>query len=146
MPTAAKLVAALCLAALGYVVSDLIRPLMPASTDFGMFNFVNALLGLVVGWTVVGNRAGRGMSAAIGNGFTGTAALVFWGLFVQATNEMVRRSFARHFDSMVEAIAAIFEHMVEYGEIMIDAKVIVVLLLGGIAAGIVTEFAASRWR
>lgn len=146
MPTAAKLVAALCLAALGYVVSDLIRPLLPASTHFGLFNYVNALIGLVMGWRVVGRRAGRGMSAAIGNGFTGTVALVFWGLFVQATNEMVRRSFARHFDSMVEAIAAIFEHMVEYGEIMLDAKVVVALLLGGIATGILAEIAAGRWR
>ncbi len=146
MPTAAKLVAALCLAALGYVVSDLIRPLLPASTDFGLFNYVNALIGLVMGWRVVGRRAGRGMSAAIGNGFTGTVALVFWGLFVQATNEMVRRSFARHFDSMVEAIAAIFEHMAEYGEIMLDAKVVVALLLGGIASGFLAEIAAGRWR
>ncbi|MEN9059902.1 TrgA family protein [Ponticoccus litoralis] len=146
MPTAAKLVAALCLAALGYVASDLIRPLLPASTDFGLFNHVNGLIGLVMGWRVVGRRAGRGMSAAIGNGFTGTAALVFWGLFVQATYEMVRRSFARHYDSIVEAIAAIFELMLEYGEIMLDARVILALLLGGIASGILAEIAAGRWR
>lgn len=146
MPTAAKLVAAVCLAILGYAVSEIIKTLMPASTDFGSFSIVNAVIGFLCGWIVVGTRAGRGQSAAISNGFTGMFALVIWGLFIHATNEMVANAFARKYRSMVEATVSIFEIGIEYGEKMLDAKVILVLLAGGIVTGILAEFAARRWR
>jgi hypothetical protein len=146
MPTAAKLFAAICLAALGYAASEIIKTLMPASTDFGMFSIVNTVLGFVCGWMIVGGRAGRGQSAAISNGFTGTVALVFWGLFIQACNEMTRRSFARKYDNPMEAIGAVFEIGIEYGQTMLDAKLILLLLAGGIVTGMVAEFAARRWR
>lgn len=146
MPTAAKLVAGLCLAALGYLVSDQIRLLLPANTDFGAFNYVNAAIGLLCGWLVIGSRAGRGTAAAIGNGFTGTMAMVVWGLFVQACNEMVAESLKRRYDTVVEAIASVFEHMIEFGQTMLVPEVILTLLVGGIATGLVAEFAAGRWR
>lgn len=146
MPTAAKLVSAILMAALGWYVSDLIRPLMPENTDFGWFNYVNAVIGLFCGWFVVGSRAGRGFSAGIGNGFTGAVALTFWGLFIHATNEMVDESFKRRYDSMIEAIGGVFEIMVEYGQVMLVPQVILALLAGGIAIGILTEIAAKRWR
>ena len=61
MPTAARLMAALCLAVVGLVVSEMVKPLMPESTDFGYFVQVNIVLGLGVGWFVMGRRAGRGI-------------------------------------------------------------------------------------
>ena len=146
MPTAAKLVAAVCLAALAFFTGETIKTLMPASTDFGMFTFVNIALGLVVGWLIMGPRAGRGMSAAISNGVTGTVALVFWALFVQAANEMVARSMARKYDTVMEALAGIFELIVEYGTILLDVRIILMLLCGGILTGIFAEIASARWR
>ncbi len=146
MFTAAKMVAALCIAALGYVASDTIRPLFPENTNFGMFNYVNTVVGFFCGWFVVGGRAGRGFAASISNGFTGAIALVLWGLFVQACNEMVARSIKRFYDSPFEAVAAIFEIGLEFGAKMLDPTVIVTLLVGGILAGMVTEIAAQRWR
>jgi len=65
MPTAARLMAALCLAVVGYVVSDMVVPLMPENTDFGRFHYVNAVLGALVGWLIMGPRGGRGPTAAI---------------------------------------------------------------------------------
>jgi len=146
MFTAAKLVAALCVAALGYVASDAIRPLMPDNTNFGMFNYVNTVIGFFCGWFVIGKRAGRGISSAISVGFTAAFALVVWGLFVQATNEMVDRSLKRRYDDPFEAIAAIFEIALEFGQKMLDPTVIVILLIGGILSGIVAEIAARAWR
>ena len=49
MPTAARLVAAILLAILGWVLSDIVRPLMPEGTSFGWFNYVNSFIGLCVG-------------------------------------------------------------------------------------------------
>lgn len=146
MPTAAKLVAAICLALLAVATGELVKTLMPASTDFGYFTIVNALLGVIVGWTVIGSRAGRGMAAAISNGITGTAALVFWALFVQATNEMVSLSLERQYKGPVEAIGGIFELIVDFGAYLVDLRVMVMLVSGAIVSGWLTEIAASRWR
>ncbi|MFW2541612.1 TrgA family protein [Primorskyibacter sp. 2E107] len=146
MPTAAKLVAALCLAALGFGVSELIKTLMPASTAFGSFSFINAGLGLVVGWIVVGNRAGRGQAAAVGNGITGVVSLVFWGLFIQAVNEMVKKAMQHHYDGPVEAFVAVFQIMVDFGAMLLDPKVLLALLCGALVTGYFSEVAAGRWR
>lgn len=146
MPTAAKLVAALCLAALGFGVSELIKTLMPASTAFGIFSIINAGLGLVIGWIVVGNRAGRGQAAAVGNGITGVVALVFWGLFVQAVNEMVEEAMKHQYDGPVEAFAATFEIMVDFGEVLLNPTVLLALICGALVTGFFSEIAAGRWR
>ncbi len=145
MPTAAKLVAGLALALLGFVVSEMIKPLLPDTTDFGVFSLVNAGIGLVVGWIVVGSRAGRGMSAAVSNGLTGTVALVFWGLLVQAVYTMVDRAFRRFYSSMLEAVADTFELVVEYSAVFLDPGLLLVLLVGSLAVGYAAEIAARRW-
>ena len=72
MPDAARLVAAVSLAIIAWIVSGLIPPLMPEGTDFGYFAFVNVGLGILCGWLVMGRRAGRGITAAINNGLTAT--------------------------------------------------------------------------
>jgi hypothetical protein len=146
MFTAAKLIAALSLAAVGYLTSDAIRPLFHENTDFGLFNYVNAGIGFLCGWYIVGTRAGRGYSAALSNGLTGAVALVFWGLFVQACNEMVDRSMRRFYDSPFEAVAAIFEIGIEFGARMGDVRVLTTLLVGGLATALLAEVAARRWR
>ena len=115
MPTAAKAIAALCLAALGYVASEFVKTLLPEIQNFGIFSEFNAALGLLVGWIVVGRRAGRGTKDAIANGLTGVAALIFWSLFINASNEMFQLSLKRRFSGPVEAFAAIFEIGIEYG-------------------------------
>ena len=60
MPTMGKLAAAIGLGIVGWVGSELFRPLMPDDTNFGWFNYVNVVLGVVCGWRVTGTRLGRG--------------------------------------------------------------------------------------
>lgn len=146
MPTAAKIIAALCMAVVGYVVSEVIKTLMPEGTGFGYFSWVNTILGVFVGWIVVGKRAGRGTGDAIGNGITGVVVLVLWGLLIQSSYEMFQLSMKRRFDGPVEAFAAIFELSIEYGTIMVDAGVIGVLVVGALVTGYATEYAARHWR
>lgn len=145
MPTAAKAIAALCLAALGYVASELVKTLLPEIQNFGIFSEFNAALGLLVGWIVVGRRAGRGTKDAIANGLTGVAALIFWSLFINASNEMFQLSLKRRFSGPVEAFAAIFEIGIEYGQILINPLMIVTFLIGALITGYLSEFAARRW-
>ncbi|MCB1340655.1 MAG: TrgA family protein [Pseudooceanicola sp.] len=146
MPDAARLVAAVSLALLAFIVSGQIMPLMPEGTDFGYFTWVNMGIGVVCGWVIMGKRAGRGITGAINNGITGMVALVFWGLVVQGTYEMVGKSMRRHYDGPFEAIGAIFQIAVKYGAVLLQANIIGTLLVGGVLAGLATEYAWRTWK
>jgi hypothetical protein len=145
MPTATRLVSALCLGGLGWIASEMIRPLMPPETAFGWFNWVNVALGVLCGWFVLGPRSGRGYGEAIGAGLTGLGALVFWALFAQSFYEMISRSLDRRYDGPVEALIGIFENAMELGQHVIDLPLIATLIGGGILSGFVAEFVARRW-
>lgn len=146
MPSAARLFAALSLAVLGWIASEMVKPLVPFSTDWGWFNQVNAGIGLLVGWLFLGPRAGGGITAAINNGITSAVVLVLVGVLVQGTNEMVRLSFARRYDSPFEAVAGIFEISLGYGRTLLDLQLIGALLVGGIVAALIAEAVGKRWR
>lgn len=145
MPTAARLVAALCLGGLGWLASDMIRPLMPPETNFGWFNWVNLALGAACGWVVVGSRVGYGYVDAISTGLTGMGALVFWGFFVQSFNEMLAQALDKKYDGPVEAVVGIFNNALDFGQYLMDVPLAVALVAGGIATGLIAEFAARRW-
>lgn len=146
-PTAAKLIAALILGGLGYVLSGLVVPVLPEDTDPGWFPLVNLVIGLLCGWITVGRRAGRGYAAAIGNGLTGGAALLFWGLFVQAGNEMLRLALRKRFDGPIESLLALLEKGAEWGMLALAyPPFTLTLLLGALVAGLAAEYAARVWR
>ncbi|MFD1159541.1 TrgA family protein [Roseovarius aestuarii] len=145
MPTAAKIVAAICLAIIAWYASELFRPLMPDGTDFGWFNEVNVVLGLLSGWLVVGTRTGRSYFESFSAGLTGVAALVVWSLTVQSLNEMLKLALQRRYEGPVEAIVAMFEIAVDFGLRLLNFELIVVLLVGGIITGVLSEWASRRW-
>lgn len=146
MPDAARLVAAICLAILAFIVSGQIVPLMPESTDFGYFVYVNVVLGLLVGWFVMGSRAGRGVTSAINNGLTGVMVFVLWGLLIQAANEMVRLAMRNRYDGPLEAVVDVFKIGAEYGLVLLVPVVIGTLVVGAVLSGLATEVAWRKWR
>lgn len=146
MPTAAKLTAAICLAAVGYILSLMVMPLMPESTDFGYFVPLNAVLGLLVGWLVMGRRAGRGTTAAINNGLTGVFVLMLWGIGVQAINEMIRLAMRNRYDGPFEAMVAVFQIGAEFAVIVITVPIVVVAVIASIISGLLVEFAHKHGR
>ncbi|GFE50238.1 hypothetical protein So717_19910 [Roseobacter cerasinus] len=143
MPNAARLVAALCVGGLALIVSVQVMGLMPDSADFGYFTYVNGLIGLCVGWIVVGKRAGRGLAAAINNGLSGVLMLLLWALFVHACVEMVDRALANRYGDVFQAIVAVLKLMAEYGLVLLDTLAIATLIAGGLVSGLLTEYA---WR
>lgn len=145
MPTAAHLAAALCLALIAFVVSGQIRPLMPEGTDFGYFTEINIVLGLICGWLTMGKRAGKGITGAINNGLTGVGVMLFWGLFVQGSYEMFRLAMRNRYDGPFEAVLAIFQIGAEYAIQIMAPNVIWTLVIGGVLAGLITEFVWRRW-
>lgn len=144
--TATRVVAAVLLAITGWLVSQLVRPLMPPGTVFGLFDYVNAGLGLAVGWVVIGSRMGRGMSNAIGIGITGAFALLFWGIFLQSAREMFALANKRRYDGPMEALIGIFEIAIDYIQIAATPSVLGALTLCGVVTAVLAERAAQVWR
>ena len=107
---------------------------------------MNVVLGLAVGWVFVGRRAGRGWTSAFNVGLTGGFVLVFWGLFIQSCNEMVRLAMRNRFDGAGEALTAIFEIGTEWLILMSTVPIWGTVVVGGVITGFVTEFAWRNWR
>ncbi|SIN97197.1 TrgA family protein [Vannielia litorea] len=92
MPTATKLMSALAFAVLAFFASEVFKPLLPEGTKSGMLSFVNAGIGLVCGWLIMGRLAGRGKFAAGGAGVRTALATTFWCLVFWSIWEMLRLS------------------------------------------------------
>ena len=146
MPDAAKLIAGLFIGVLAYVVSYQIIPLMPDSTDYGNFVYINTILGIVTGWMIMGKRAGRGITAAINNGLGGAMMLVLWGVFIYSCFMMFDRAMSNWYNGFFSAFAAVFQFMAENALLLLDPLVIFSLAAGGVLAGLATEYAWRTWR
>ncbi len=146
MPTTGKAVAAILMAILAWYASEMFRPLMPEGTGFGWFNWVNVALGVLSGWIVIGSRLNHGFSQSIGAGLTGVGAMVFWAVFLQSLNEMLRGALEKRYSGPVEGIVAIFEIAIDYLVTMWHMPLIVLLVVGGMVIGLVSELVARRWR
>lgn len=146
MPSAARLMGAVCLAVLAFILSGMVMPLMPESTDFGYFVPLNMVLGLVIGWTVMGSRVGGDTTAAaINNGLAGVFVLMLWGIGVQSAYEMFRLAMRNRYDDPFEALVAIFQIAAEYGVIIATVPIGIALVVGAAISGLLTEFARNRW-
>lgn len=145
MPTAAKLVAAVAFALLGFLAAELIKPLMPEGTQYGFFWEVCAAIGAVCGWRVMGTLTGRTYRAAVESGLRTMLTMVFWSILLLAIYAMVLESMKMRYGGPVEALQAIFSISLGYLQIMVDPWVIAALLLGGMLGGVITEWASRRW-
>ena len=112
--------------------------------DFG--RALNIVLGILVGWIVMGRRAGRGTTSAINNGLTGVFVLMLWGVGIQSANEMVRLAMRNRYDGPFEAIIDTFQIGAEFVMIIATVPIGVTLVIAAVLSGLVTEFAGNRWR
>lgn len=146
MPTAAKLTAAVIFAILGFFAVQLYLPHLPQELPVGLLRESAAVLGIIIGWRVMGRLAGRGYIEAVGSGIRTSVALVFWALLLFAIQLMIKRAFKMMYEGPMEALIGVFSLMLEYGRALWAADVLALLLLGGALGGIVTEWAGKRWR
>lgn len=150
MPTAPKLVAALCFAFTGFFVAEAYRMALlgagQAALAFSGMQYVMAGIGAIVGWRVMGRLAGKGWGASAGTGLRTAVTTVFWALMIFAIQRMIEKAFQRLYgDSPVEAVVDIFALMVDYARQLAFPEVAVALVVGGVLGGLATEFAARRW-
>ncbi|MEQ8402640.1 MAG: TrgA family protein [Roseovarius sp.] len=144
MPTAGKLISAIGLAALGWQATQTVKAIWPIEEDFGHFSLFTAVLGLLVGWWVMGNRIGRGYMAAIGAGLTGLGAFLFWEFLLLSFYEMIQRSLDLRYEGPVEAIQGMFEIAFEYAQNIYYWPLIGFLVLGAVVIALIAEVFTRR--
>lgn len=146
MPTAAKLAASVLFALVAALGAQAVKPQFSPGTQFGNFVWICAGIGVLVGWRVMGPRVGRGLATAAGSGIATSFVVVFWCLFVFATNEMVQRSIKGRYDGPFDAVIKGFGIAAEYAVILVHPTVLGIVLIGGMASGMAVEWVSRRWR
>ena len=146
MPTASKLVAALWFALLGWFAAELAKGHMPEGTQFGWFSYMTGVIGFVVGWRFLGERAGDTMRAAYGYGFTASILLVFWALLYFSGEEMIHRALDTRYRGPMHALAGMVDLFKDHAlSVVIRFDVAITLVVGGLFGGWLTEQTARRW-
>ena len=146
MPTAARLVAAICLGLLSWIVAQQVMARMTEISYFGQFPLVAIGLGLVVGWITLGGHTRPGPVAIINSGVTAVVVLAFWAVFVFGVYEMVRLSLNRRFHGLMDAIYGLIDVMIGYARVLAVPEILATLLVGGLIASALTRFADRTWR
>lgn len=146
MPTAAKLVAALCFAAVGWLAANAFVPQLGETPNEGAFREITALIGFACGWRVMGSLVGQGYADAVGSGLRTVVTLVFFALLGFSTYLMIGESMKMRYDGPMDAILGVFELMMDYGRRMLTVGVLGVLALGAVLGGVAAEWARRRWR
>lgn len=146
MPTAAKLAAAVFFGALAWYVSQLIEPLFPEGTDMGRFAEYNALVGMVIGWCIAGARARTTWPNAVAYGLTAALSMTLMALFLHSATIMISQSFRKVYEGPMEAMIDVVRIMVDNFQKVSTLEIMGTLLVGGIVAGLATEWVARNYR
>lgn len=145
MPTAAKLLSALILAAVGWMCGELVKPLMPEGRDLSYLSPTTAAVGFLVGWFYLGPRADRGLGTTGANAGTTLFVQVFMTLFTFAFAKMIGNSLRKRYDGPIDALQDIFiigfEMAIEYT----TAEIAAVAILGVFIASSSAFYAARKW-
>lgn len=145
MPTAAKLVASMFFAALGYLLGDMVKPYLEEGVAYPYFSPGLAALGLLIGWRFTGYRIGRGLGGAVGIGLSTGFLFTFWALLLSSFYEMIRLSLRHAYDGPVEAIRGVIEIAVVFGVQVAQPDVVSTLIVGSVIGGYLTRIVATRW-
>lgn len=147
MFTAARLVAALLFAVIGYFAAIEVFKTFPEGIRATWFAPSIGAIGLWQGWVVMGPAAGRGFLGAMGVGLRTSLQITFFGLALYALREMFRRSANLRYDDFGVAVIDAMNLFIEYlGDLAMIPTAIGVLAIGGLVAGLLTEAASRVWR
>lgn len=146
MPTAAKLVAALCFAALAFATCMAVQATMPENTRTGYMVEVAMACAALMGWRVSGSAPRMGYAEAAATGLRTATTAVIVTLLVLAVVTMWNTAMQGRYPKPMNAVLDIFDHIAEFGALLLPWSVLGTLFLGSLLAGVVTEWAGRRWR
>lgn len=143
--SAARLSAAILLALTGYVLSEFILADLPEWTSMPQFAQVNAGLGAIIGWRLLGTLAQERHFGTIGTGLTAAIILGLSILFVQAGRDMLERASSGWYNDPMEAILAMVSMALEHSKLMADPFAIASLVIGSVLSAAIAGFLARNW-
>lgn len=146
MPTGAKAVAAVAFAVVGWLIANAYVPNMPEAQTVGFFRELTAVVGIFIGWRVMGPSVGKGYYSAIGSGLKTVIMLIFMSLLLFGIYEMLQQSVKMVYDGPMDAIIDVFGRMIERAPPLIAPNVLAFIVIGGAIGGIMAENASRRWR
>tara|TARA_B110000090_G_C12970854_1_gene288866 strand:+ start:21 stop:461 length:441 start_codon:yes stop_codon:yes gene_type:complete len=144
MPTAAKLVAGVVFAALGYAI---FVSMVTVYADDRVPEYLLPLClvaGLIVGWQICGKNA-LGLMSGVGNGYTAIVAQVFVILFVLSFIAMLQRSLRSRYDGPTDAMIDSFTLLAEYGFRFATPEIGMIMAVGGFVGGALAGIAGRRF-
>lgn len=146
MPTASRLFAAIGYALVAFFAAEAFKATMPEGADPGSFVLLCVVIGGVVGWMVMGRLTGQGYRAAVAQGIRTIAVLLFYVFLVFSVYEMLQQATRKRYGSPTEALTGVFEQAFEYGTTLVATlDVVAILIVGGILAAWLSEWASKRW-
>lgn len=145
MPTAGKLIGAICFGVLAYFVSDLVKPYLEEGTQAGLMSPLNALFGVLMGWRIMGRGAGQGYYPSSGYGITTVVATSFWALLLWSGTAMLNNATRMRYDGPVEALQDMMSIAWDYMILAAKPDVLGTALVGAVLCAWLTEFFAKRW-
>ena len=148
MFTAARLVAGIAMAIVAYVASEQVMIVWPEDIYFGNFAYINAGIGALVGWRVMGKQVRNYTSPSdiVSAGITTPIVMVALALFIYVGAEVLERSLARQYKGAVEALEAMIPLAFEYVTNIAYLHIGAILLIGGLIGAVLTRIADGRWR
>jgi hypothetical protein len=144
MPTAAKLVAALAFAVIGYVIFVSMVIVFADDRIPGYLLPLCCGSGLIVGWVLCGKNA-HGLKSGIGTGYTAIVAQVFIILFFMSFMTMLQRSLRSRYDGPMDAMTDTFTLVSENAFKFATPEIGMIVLIGGFVGGALTGLAARRF-
>ncbi len=145
MPTGSKIVAALVFAGLSWIISGFIPALLPEGTPTPMLQPVNAAVGFIMGWRVLGRNAGDGVVRSVGHASTTTVAVIFWCVIIWSGELMLTRSMRLLYNGPIEALQDMAVLAIDYIKLLGSPDIIIGLLVGTVVCAMLTESASRRW-
>lgn len=150
MPTGAKLVSAIYFTFITYVAAQMVHNIFEANIgydlDWGNFAEITAVIGLLVGWQVMGPHVGDGRYFAIQRGILSSVACVFWSLILWALVEMIKLGMDLKYPGPTAAIVDGFRIALEYGKEISTPLFWGWMIGAGIFGGLLAEFTSKRFR
>ena len=146
MPTAAKLIAAVFFAALGYGAAVLTLGNLTETINEGWIREIMAAFGFVMGWMIAGGRAAEPLAFSLAAGLTTSAAILFWSVFFVAGYEMIILSMRGAYRGPFHAIESMVAIGAERAMLATHWDTAALLVLGGFAGGWLAHMIARVWR
>lgn len=145
MPTFARLTGAILFGLLALYFAYSASPYFPEAQQPSYWYLLTGGVGVLCGWILVGTRAGAGYPSGIGAGITGGVAILFWVFFLMSFSDMIEKSLRKSYDGPIEAVINVFQLMVDWFMVFAVVELGVLMAVGSVVGGFITEFVGKRW-